>query len=264
MSRGELDRERLERINATLPDLDPRLDAVIGLSPDIISIQFPPESGVPTAAVCLSDAVHTLAGVRYALFECSAHGVFYREVAQPPDEMVAVYFERYYVDDAALRLYSAAEHVANALIFMLEISSDDLGPYRESRTSQQAAVGRFLAERRSQLSVSRSVADLARSTEWGAAMIYRNEWVHDQPPTVEGLGIVYHRGTRWRTGADGSLYLGIGGGDSPRYTTAELIRIMRGGFDGIVRVLDESMNHYDSLLESRGIRGLREGGQNDG
>lgn len=256
MSRGELAHEVLERINGGLPDLGPRIDEVISHSPDIISMQFAPESDVPIAWVCLLDAVRTLFGVRYALSECAAHGVFYREVTQPPNEMAAVHFERYYVDDAALRLYSAAEHLANALIFMLQIGDQDLEPYREGRTSQQAIVGRFLAEKKPDLPVSRLVRDLADSSEWQTAIAYRNEWVHGQPPTVEGLGIVYHRRRRWRTGTDGSLYLGIGGGDTPRYTTAELMGTVRGALDGILRVLDECIRCYNVLLSERGIRNV--------
>ncbi len=177
------------------------------------------------------------------------------------NEMAAIYYERYYVDDAALRLYSAGEHVANALIFMLGVTQKQLRPYRKNRTSQQGAVGRFLADRRRDLPLSRSIGQLARSPDWRAAMTYRNEWVHEQPPTVQGLGIVYHRRRRWRSGADRSLYLGIGGGDSPKYTTTKLIQTVRGALDGILRVLDYAVMHYDTVLEARGIRRRRAGMQ---
>jgi len=34
--------------------------------------------------------------------ECHAHGIYYRDVAKPPEEMKATWFEQFYVEDAAL------------------------------------------------------------------------------------------------------------------------------------------------------------------
>src|SRR5712692_1874794 len=133
MIRELLDDSTLELIDKELPDITSQLGKILALSPDVISMQFSPDSNIPVASVCLTDTIHTLAGARYALFEYYAHRLYYRERAQPPNEMTAVFFERYYADDAALRLYSAGEHVANVVIFMLEITDDELKPYRKDR-----------------------------------------------------------------------------------------------------------------------------------
>src|SRR5262245_4716530 len=118
MSRGLLDDATLNSINAGLPDVLTRLSRVLNLSPRLISMRCPKDSDVATAGVCRTDAAQALAGARHALFEFHAHRTFYRQVSDPAEPMTAGWYERYYADDVALRLYSAAEHIANALVFM--------------------------------------------------------------------------------------------------------------------------------------------------
>ena len=252
MGRGELAADVLDRTNGLLPDLEPRFDQILSLSPDMISVAFHPESDIPVAAICLMDAVRTMAGARYALFECYAHGTYYRDVTQPPQEMQAVWFEHYYIDDVVHRLYAAAEHVANGLLLMLEISDGQLKKFKKGATSQQAAVGRLLLRERPDLGISKSVRALAESAEWDAAMNYRGKLVHQQPPLVSGLGIVYKRQRRWRPTPKGSFYLGIGGGDPPEFKTSEFIATCRDALIRLLTVWDASMAELMEVLRQKG------------
>ncbi|HEY3116072.1 MAG TPA: hypothetical protein VGK54_04965 [Chloroflexota bacterium] len=254
MSRGLLDETTLNSINAALPDALTRLDRVLPLSPDVITMKFPRDSDVPIAAVCFVDAAHTLAGVRHALFEFHAHGIYYREKTTPPEPMAAVWFERYYADDVALRLYSAAEHIANALVFMFQIPEAQLKPFRKpARTSLQSVVGHFLLKTKKSLPVSKTLKALAGSKSWNSTVTYRNEWVHAQPPTIYGLGFLYHRKKRWKTTSDGSFYLGVGGGDTPKYTTAQLVAFIEPAFQLLLKTFDACVDAYLDILASRGI-----------
>ena len=174
---------------------------------------FPPESSIPVSSVCLCDAVNTFEEALYALHEALAHQVWYVEHKTPPNEPAATFFVRYYSDDAALRLYSAGEHLANGIIMMLELSKQELAPFLKKRT-RHIGVGLFLLKKRPDHPVTDAVAKLPKSPEWQATLRYRNCWVHEQPPSVDGLGIIYRRRKRWRDSSTGkSKMLGIGGGD---------------------------------------------------
>ena len=254
MSRGLLTDEELAIIGEKLPDLSSLRDRVLALGPGFILSVFPPESDTPVAAVCLNDAFGTLEDVVYALHEHYAHGVFYREHRSSPVEMEALHFERYYIDDAALRLYSAAEHLANAIVLMLNLDEEKLRELREKRSSRQAAVGRYLARELPEHTLSRSVGVLARSSHWRSAMKYRNEWVHDQPPTVENLGIVYHRKRRWKNIEGGrGKRVALGGGDAPRYTVGQIHEFVKAATLDFVTALDACVDYYLDLLSQRGF-----------
>src|SRR5215213_169591 len=124
MTRGKLDKETAARVEKGLPNILDLRKATLFFQPDFISRQFPPGSDIPIAAVCLQDATLTLKEVRYALFESIAHIVWYREKQEPPDENAAVFFGKFYADDAALRLYAAGEHLASSLVNMLQIKKE--------------------------------------------------------------------------------------------------------------------------------------------
>jgi hypothetical protein len=135
MARGDPSPALQARIDALLPDPWTRGDAILSLSPAMISVAFNPDSDIPVASICLLDALRTIGAARYALFESHAHGIYYRENVNPAEEMHAVWFEQFYVQDAAHRLYGAAEDIAEALIMMLEIS-----PPSMSRSAISAAL----------------------------------------------------------------------------------------------------------------------------
>ena len=261
MSRGELDNSTLVRIQQELPGIENLRDTVLGLyAPDFISAGFAhePESDVPVAAACLYDGFHVLNEARHALHEVFAHRIWYREKSETPNEEAAIVFCRFYVTDVAFRLYTAAEHLANAIIFMLEITDHQLEKYRECRTSQQSIVGNFLVKEKPHHPVTAAVRSLAESQDWKDAMNYRNNWVHEQPPTVQGLGITYRRTRRWRP-TDEGYQLGIGGGDEPEYSIDDLLRFIRPVLFRFAETMTTVVQFYVGLLKKHGITITTEG-----
>jgi hypothetical protein len=189
------------------------------------------------------------------LHEVFAHRVWYLEKKNPPNEAAATLFSRFYSDDTALRLYSAGEHLANGIIMMLEISEQEIEPYKQTRVSQQSAVGHFLLKERTGHPITTAIASLVNSRAWCTTIEYRNKWVHEQPPTIEGLGIVYKREKRWRKSSTGkSIMLGLGGGDEPKYSVNDLIAFVQPATFQFSDVLTSVIEFYVGLLESHGIR----------
>jgi hypothetical protein len=252
MARGDLSVEVQARIDGLLPDPGSRFDEILELSPDELSIAFSPESDIPVASVCLLDALRTISAARYALFECHAHGIYYRDVVNPSQEMNAIWFEQFYVQDAAHRLYGAAEDIAEGLVKMLEVSDSSLKLFKRRAVSQQAAVGRLLLTDHPGLAISNSIRELTGSTAWIAAMDYRGRLVHDQAPLVSGLGVVHRRQRRWRKTENSGLYLALGGGDPPEFDTTALIAICRDALVALLAVWDESLVQFMKVLQEKG------------
>jgi len=260
MNRGLLDSSELKRISKETPDLSDSHERLRDISPELVFANFTPESNVPLALGCLRDAVNTYEEARYATHEVFAHRMWYLEKKQPPNEKAAIFFSRFYVDDAALRLYSAGEHLANGIIMMLEINDKDLEPYKKKgsreRVSQQSIVGHFLRKQKPDHPVTREVSKLVDSKEWDATIRYRNRWVHEQPPTVKGLGIVYKRGRRWKVSPTGKGHIlsFSGEGDPPEYSIDTLVGFTQRALFQFSDTLTSVIKFYVDLLESQGMR----------
>ena len=141
---SQIDKETYQNANTDLPTIDALRRQIGFLTPDFISVKFKTDSDFPLAAVCFQDASRTLSESRYALLEAMAHKIWYLEKTVPKDEDNATFFARFYFDDAALRLYSAAEHLAKAVVFILDISDEKL---KQTRTgSRFTSVRKILRE----------------------------------------------------------------------------------------------------------------------
>ncbi|MBA7566838.1 hypothetical protein ES708_08536 [subsurface metagenome] len=135
---------------------------------------------------------------------------------------------------------------------MLEINDNDLKSYKQNRISQQSVVGNFLREQKAHHPITEAVNKLVDLKEWCATINYRNRWVHEQPPTVKGLGIVYKRGRRWKPLLTGKGYtLGIGGGDKPEYSVDKLVKFIQPAMFKFTDTLASVVKFYASLLESQ-------------
>lgn len=252
MSRMPLDNETLTRIDKNLPDLNYIQDIVAIMDPDSLSVRFPHESPIPIASVCLQDTSDTLTEAQYALREYFAHGIWYREKQTPPDDHAATSFGRYYIDDTALRLYSAGEHLANAVVFMLEIKKDQLTPYRKRTTSHQSVVGKFLAKEMTNHPLTNHLSKLVNSQEWQQTSAYRNAWVHDQPPTVQGLGNVYERRIRWEKSEKGHE-ISVGSGDIPKYSVNDILNFVKPALFQFTDATSTVLMFYLELLKEQRI-----------
>lgn len=253
MSRGKLDKDLAAKVERELPSITDLRKATLTLQPDIISMRFPPGSAIPIAAVCLQDVTSTMEEVRYALFESLAHLVWHREKAQPPHEVFAVFFGRFYADDAALRLFTAREHLTEAIICMLEISNEDLKAYRKlgsARKDQLSVLEVGLTNDKPDHPVAEAIGKLFKSEHWPRTMRYRNEWVHSKPPILKGTGICYERRNRLQI-SDSSIGVSIGGGDEPRYSIEDLLDFIKPAFFCFVEAASLIVGFYFELLEQK-------------
>lgn len=255
MTRGLLDESVLAGVDARLPQVLQSRDIARSLMPDLLSAQFDPGSYIPIASVCFQDCTETMVGVRIALFEYLAHGKYYREVREPVLEPTAILFERFFLDDASFRLYSAGEHLPNAVVFMLNLSDADLAPYRLKRTSQQSIVAAYLRRKLPNSPVTKDLLVLGSSVEWQFTMTYRAQIVHDQPPSIKGLRLSYRRRLRWIVSADKTKKrLEFVGGDPPEYDIAIVAKHILGANEMFVTAVADTLEEYFKVLEQYGIQ----------
>ena len=119
--------------------------------------------------------MHTVEQARYAFHEILAHRKWYLEKREVPDERAAISFSQFYADDIALRLYAVGEHLANAIVCMMEIKEQDLEPYRKkNRISLQVVVGHYLIHEHRHHPVTIAVLKLVKSRDWLKTINYRN------------------------------------------------------------------------------------------
>jgi hypothetical protein len=259
MLRGTLDNAAKSAINAELPDLDELNKASIHLDAELISIRFGHEPKIPVAAVCLRDAIRMLSASRFAMYEAYAHQLWYRHYASTDhSELAALWHGRFFADDAALRLYAAGEHLAQAIVVMLRISAGDLKPYRDKYKSRQTVVGNYLSTELPEHQITKMVIRLHTTPEWMWTRDYRDEWVHEQPPLMEGFGRQFDRKPKWKPveGAptpQKSLSIGTLG-DSPKYTVDELLSNVQGALFAVSATTTALLEYYFQLLENEGAR----------
>jgi hypothetical protein len=249
-----IDHETYAAANQILPDIDRLVKRVMSLMPDFISLHFGPSSDFPVAAACLQDANRTLCEARYALLESFAHKIWYLEKVSPPDEFQAAFFGRFYADDAVLRLYSSAEHLAKALVFIFGVTDDDLKENRKGEGTRFVAVKKILSREQPTHPIALAITELYNSSEWKTAMHYRDTWVHQQPPIVEGLGTVYRRERRWlHSTSDNSYKLGLGNGDEPQYSMDDLHKFILPALFQFADKFGVAAEFYMKELEQKGI-----------
>jgi hypothetical protein len=232
------------------------------MSPSPIAMKLGPGSRIPTAAVCLDDAMHAFTEARYALGESFAEDLWYRTKSDPPNEMNANFFGKFFADDMALRVYSAMEHFAEAIVFMLEIDEARLKPYEPGRVSRAAIIGNFLANEMPGHPLTEAAVSLMESASYRFTRDYRNEWVHSQPPAVKGLGISYRRVDRWRIAKQGEKevrFMTFGGGDEPRHTLGELQQNFLEALWSVSGFATKVVEFYLELLRKRGVEVTSEG-----
>ncbi len=246
--RGLLSKERLLEIDNSIPEISLLCRRIIGFMPNAVALFYGPESDMPIAIVCLQDSAEYLQEARYALHACMASIIWHREERTPPNEVAGIFEGRFYADDTALRLYSAAEHLASFIQEFLSISDDDLEPYRKARISKASILGHFLLKEMPNHQITHSVQELLENESWRFTTSYRNKWVHDQRPRLKGMEIVFDRRDRWLK-ADTTKHMLFGGGDEPSLTIDELVEYMCGSFIAFARVLGDVSKNFVSQVE---------------
>jgi Cthe_2314-like HEPN len=178
--RGGIPNERMEQIHAGLPrslelkKLHPYLET------EDPFIAFGSGHTKAHAQVRLSQGWHLLNEARFALVEADACKVFYEECE--PNLIEAIYWRRFYFDDAVLRLCSSCEHLLQCVNFHwnLGVPPKSIGLGKVITAAAKSTVPE----------VNGAVATSLRglTTEWKDCKTYRNDWVHNERPGVAGLG----------------------------------------------------------------------------
>ncbi len=256
VSRGSLPPDVYDTIGARLPDVLTLRHTALSLAPDWLSMKFPPGHQAPEAAVCFHDCTSVMSDIRHALFEYFAHRHYYREFRQPPDELVAVAMERFYLDDACLRLYAAGESLATAVILMLDVNRTLMNEYRDAKTSEKSALAAYLRAHAADHVLTHPLFQLHELPEGRFTMTYRNRWVHEQPPTIAGDGVTYRRGARRKYDGDGNpAYLAMTTGDAPELTIDVLAANVMRANEAFVSVVTRALAHYLAIVDAQGFIG---------
>lgn len=132
---------------------------------------------------------------RFSLNEYYRNKIWYFEKRNPPNIKAGLVLCQYYLDNIALRLYAAGEFLANGIVSMLDIKKDELKEFKKGNNgkkywSRQRKIGQYLREKKPNHEITQYLKILMDGDEnpWIKTMKYRNEWVHKQPPSLEGLG----------------------------------------------------------------------------
>jgi hypothetical protein len=229
------------------PNIDLLLAAAVHNS---IENKKSPKTKDDVAAVCLRDSVDVACDVVYALRKANENLIWYREQhPEAPLKFEACRFTKFYVDDAALRLYAAAEHIANFIICFFNVSSAEIKPHRKSNASIASAVGKYMNTAFLNHDITKFINGLLRSDSWKKTMAYRNFWVHEQPPLIEGQGIVYERRSRLKKTENG-YSVGLTLGDKPRYTIDSLLSQVTKAATDFVLFMDNLVTIWFLHIES--------------
>jgi hypothetical protein len=142
---------------------------------------------IESALLRLWDCWELLNEARYALLEADASRVWYDEVREPPDRTTAIYFSRYYLEDAALRAYAGCERMLRSIPEYWRVPQPK-GSKRARGIPLLTTTIRRLSAWRLSHPVLLWLKGLDENPEWRQCMQIRKDWVHGQRPNIVGLG----------------------------------------------------------------------------
>lgn len=148
------------------------------------SIIFPlsgKEERIRDVQIRLENGQHLLNESRYALMEAEAHGLWYEKYRDPPNRVTALFFRRFYLDDASLRLYSSGEYLFKAVRSFWSIPENSKGRYLLERVisgaRQTSPTPPFVP----------ALERIDNDQAWKENARHRSDWVHNKLHRIEGL-----------------------------------------------------------------------------
>jgi hypothetical protein len=256
--RGELGEHYGNIVNEKVPEAVSIHQRALRLDPARFAMVFGPGTNRDEIAACLQDAASFLAEARYALAEAHAQWLWHTEVAEPADPISARFWSQFYLDDAILRMYSTAETVAAFAELHLDVRSMKQRLPKKAREgirgqSRVIRLSKLLDKVGSVGDLQANIAAIATDASWLFVTDYRDRWVHEQRPRLEGLGLSYQRRKRWQQDQQDSKgntwVLGIGGGDPPDLTAEKFFektdvayRLLRGLVEQCCRELENELS----------------------
>lgn len=249
---GQLSDKSINDIQNSLPKL-----------PDWFDITFPEEFSISIndldknetihiSLVCLFDAFRRAESARKCLFESYANMIWYRkekkDIKPESRKFFAVLNGKFYAEYNFLFLYAIGEDIADFILNFLT-KEKEFNTWQKSAsvqkkldkkkiTSKAAKVGVFMADEYPSHKITKIILKLRDDNFWNEAMKYRNTWVHQKPPMVEGLGIEYNRKNKMFI-EDGIKGFGIGTWASPDYKVDEVVKVAHEATNVCIKVLSE-------------------------
>lgn len=243
------DEEKIQ-IREGLPNAWVILDWITLLTRETLDSLAGPGNTLAPALICLQDAARVACQVDYALYQACLHIVDNRKYGtsgdQINDELVAILMGKFYLEDATLRLYVAAEYMSAFLANFYNL--DD----KEQKFST------CLKELRNKGVTGRStdlVAQLMVNANWVRAIKIRNDWVHNRPPLIATPGLGFKRRSGWNSSAiPGIQMMGIGtSGDVPDFSLDEFLEVVENATRAYEDVLSELTDLFFEKLKDLGI-----------
>ena len=266
-SRGELGEHYGKIVNETVPEAVSIQRWALRLDPARLAMVFGPGTNRDEIAACLQDAASFLAEARYALAEAHAHWLWHTEMAEQPDAKSARFWSQFYLDDAILRMYSTAETVVAFADLHFDSRAMKRALSKKVRKelrgqSRFIGLGKLLQAVGSTDDLQTAVVMVANDPNWLFVTDYRNKWIHEQRPRLEGLGLSYQRRKRWQQDkhdrSSNTWVLGIGGGDPPDLTVDEFFEktdsayvLLRGLVEQCCRELENELSRREPRFPER-------------
>lgn len=250
----ELEDKEIDEIEKNIPNKIFDIQKSLLFSMELFLFKKGPETKLDIATVCMKDAVDVGCDAVYALRQAHIH---LRQHNNIITDEYCKFLElnrcKFYLDDISLRHYAGAEHIAYFIIAFKQINDTDLNPYRSKHTSMASTVGLYMIKEHPSDQITSVITNLNNNTDWSKTREYRNKWVHEQPPLIEGLGIVYKRKSRW-VPIKGGYELRLGFGDTPDYTINNLLTMMGNASEIFVETLDAIKDIFFNHLKDLGVK----------
>ncbi len=238
--RKNISEEKIISIKESLPQPDDRWLVATQVGFGVLKHDMNQNTNLHVCLVCLHDAFRRVELALDSLFESYANMNWYlnewkREGLEERERKFwAVRYGKYFADYNLLILYATGEDIADFILHFLEVEASFNTWLQQAATqtklekkrisSKAAKVGCFMEENHQTHPITDSILKLRDNNSWKEAMKYRNTWVHDKPPIVDGLGIEYERKSRIEIG-DGYKSISFGGGAAPKHSVDEIIDI---------------------------------------
>lgn len=253
---GNLSKKSLEEIRNSLPQLPKDwLDITF---PEQFSFQFNDLDNNETthiSLVCLYDAFRRTESALQCLFDAYANRIWFRkekkDIESKSREFFAVLKGKFYAEYNFLFLYAIGEDIADFILNFLTKEKEfnqwqKKAPVQKKLekkkiTSKAAKVGVFMADEYPTHQITKIIIRLRDNNFWNEAIKYRNTWVHQKPPIIEGLGIEYSRKSKMFIDNKARGF-GIGTWSNPDYKIDEVIKIARGATIVCIEVLTDLLD----------------------
>lgn len=253
--RGPLSEEKLVEIDNKLPSLDDRLWLATVSATDTMFNDLASNTALETSLICLADARDRFVQIRLALHEALACTVWYLETSHnAPNESSAIFTSKFYLDFANLLFYTLGEDIAAFIEAFLNLDKDEIKEFHTKeknkspkRTSKSIKIGKFIKAKYPNHKITRLIDKLLSCQYWHKAINYRNLWVHEKPPILEGLGIQLDRKDRIQY-SPSFKYIESIKSSKPAHSIEELRNITFGAAEVLSQILTSLA---DILIERR-------------